>query len=204
MEVFICLLIWTFLSTNDAAIEKSSRRQKRDALSDQLSSIIQKISDFLNNKPLASNSVSGKAQQLPTAQDLGLCQKRPNFCDYVSCLAYNFQASGQADVLKQGAVLMLDPEMRNAVANDPSVSKIACGKANMTDNQCDKFKAFLGAVNVIDPTSAHADDEPRDKRETSVNDDYYDTLHVKTTVTNVPPKLKDCESIKQGIANPFS
>jgi len=91
---------------------------------------------------------------------------------------------------------------------------MACDKANLTSMACQNFKALLGALNVIDPLSAHADDEPRNRRDTGAKKpkdekkhtsvDYYDTLDEKKSASGknnaaTAAPLPDCEAIKRQV-----
>lgn len=171
----------------------------------QLTQAIQAISNTLSGNPSPNDPPTKSGP--PTPQDLGFCKTNPNNCQYVACLATNYQNSPQAANVKAGSIVISDPTLRQAVINDPTISKAACAKANLTDVGCKNFKNFLGIVNVFDPASAHVDDEPRDKR--SPYDDYEnikpppkpaEPSSASKSNTKPPPyKPQDCEAIKREV-----
>jgi len=62
---------------------------------------------------------------------VGFCDGQPQQCEYLACLADNFKHSDQAQGMKQGSRVMADPELRQAITDDPKISKIACDKASL-------------------------------------------------------------------------
>lgn len=160
-------------------------RQKRDGGFDQIAQALAKLTaPLLGNKerpqnndpvplhPHSEGSVNRAAPAGPgLLETVGVCDGNLR-CEYLTCLAQNFKNSDKADSLKQGSQVMADPDLREAITNDPKVSQIACEKANLDKTGCNGFLQLLGLVNKIDPKSRHIHDEPREKR----SPDYYDEV----------------------------
>uniref|UniRef100_A0A915IZ11 Uncharacterized protein n=1 Tax=Romanomermis culicivorax TaxID=13658 RepID=A0A915IZ11_ROMCU len=192
MKISTLIFLLIFASLSSFIDSKFLLRKKRggdllgqlgDALSKLTGNLLGTKETVQNNDPIVvqqgldSVSSSGVVNQAAPSgpsviKAVGVCDDDRVRCDYLDCLAHNFKNSDQASNLKQGTKVMADPELREAIANDPQIAKIACDKANLDESGCNGFQQLLGLVNKIDPKSAHANDEPRDKR----SPDYYDTL----------------------------
>uniref|UniRef100_A0A915HPG4 Uncharacterized protein n=1 Tax=Romanomermis culicivorax TaxID=13658 RepID=A0A915HPG4_ROMCU len=141
---------------------------------------------------------------IPPLKGLWYCTNNPKNCQYLQCLAENFQYSDQAEKLKAGSKVIADVDLRRTLIHDPNILKIACDKAKLSKFECTNFKMILGLADAIDPAEFHAEDEPRDKRASS---DYYDYLDqqiaAKSSMNQTdgqetmknPRRKKDCEII---------
>lgn len=75
---------------------------------------------------------AGQASGAGILPAVGVCDGGDQVrCDYMACLADNFKNSQHANSIKQGSQVMMDPELRSAITNDPQISKIACDKAQL-------------------------------------------------------------------------